>query len=66
VRAPRLEGERDEALAANARQRAEFHAIAALPALYDLAERVAEHFDGTDAPLGVLARAALAQARGES
>lgn len=38
--------------------------IAAAPTLYALAEKVAEHFAGTDAPLGIEARAALASATG--
>ena len=39
--------------------------ISAAPDLYAVAERIAEHFAYTDAPLGIAARAALAKARGE-
>ena len=38
----------------------------AAPDLLALAERVAEHFAGTDAPLGDAARAAIRQAKGAS
>lgn len=39
-------------------------AVNAHAALVELAERVAEHFANTDAPLGIAARAALKLARG--
>lgn len=40
--------------------------IAAAPELLAIVERVAAFFDGTDAPLGNDARAAIAKARGEA
>lgn len=40
--------------------------IAAAPDLLALAEAVAAHFGGTDAPLGAAARAAIAKAKGEA
>ena len=39
--------------------------IAAVPELLALAERVAGHFEGTDAPLGAAARAAIRKATGQ-
>jgi hypothetical protein len=40
--------------------------IAAAPELYEIAKRTAAHFEDTDAPLGIAARAALAKVDGES
>lgn len=41
------------------------HAMTATPDLYAVVQKVAEHFAGTDAPLGEMARAALTRAAGE-
>lgn len=38
--------------------------IAAAPTMAEFIQRVAVHFDGTDAPLGIEARAILTQIRG--
>ena len=46
------------------RHKADARLIAAAPDLYAIVERVAAHFENTDAPLGIDARAALAKARG--
>lgn len=46
----------DDELRANARL------IVVAPALLDIARRVAEHFADTDAPLGIAARTAIAEA----
>lgn len=40
--------------------------FAAAPDLLAIAEEVAEHFAGTDAPLGIAARAAISKAKGEA
>jgi len=48
----------------NAEHAANARLIAAAPELLTLAECVAEHFDGTDSPLGRAARAVVAMARG--
>jgi len=46
----------DSAMRANARL------IAAAPAMLEVLQQVADHFVGTDAPLGILAHAAIEQA----
>jgi hypothetical protein len=38
--------------------------IKAAPELYNLARLVAEHFEGTEAPLGLVARVLIAKAEG--
>lgn len=41
------------------------HLIAAAPDMLAALEAVAEHFEGTDAPLGALAEAAIRKSRGD-
>lgn len=54
--------------ASEARKRAAFvkRCVNTHDEMIAILERVAAHFEGTDAPLGIDARAALARARGES
>lgn len=62
----------DEAKECSVEQRAALAMLADVRELIEsesllaIAEEVAEHFAGTDAPLGIAARAAIAKAKGES